>query len=249
MAGYGGSGSTTLRLRLARYLGDGNLDTTFGGSGVVTTAIGNYAGAVSLAIQPDGKAVAGGWSNGGPSFALARYNDDGSLDPSFGEGGIRTYPVGTHGGDGTSVLLQHLPDGRDRLVQTGTAWEDDGGRFAAIGLQADGAAGPPPPPPPVPPPPVPPPRPSAAAETALSRPAGGRTAARPRACADPGASMFGRPRAASTFAAGSRHRAASEPEGRSSQAAEGPRLARRQPGPQSATTAEPLVLVHGPQVT
>ena len=157
VAGYGGSGSTTLRLRLARYLGDGSLDTTFGGTGVVTTAIGNYAGAVSLAIQPDGKAVAGGWSNGGPSFALARYNDDGSLDPSFGEGGVRTYSVGTHGGDGTSVLLQHLPDGRDRLVQTGTAWEDDGGRFAAIGLQADGAAGPPPPPPPVPPPPVPPP--------------------------------------------------------------------------------------------
>jgi uncharacterized delta-60 repeat protein len=157
VAGYGGSGSTTLRLRLARYLDAGSLDTTFGGTGVVTTAIGNYAGAVSLAIQPDGKAVAGGWSNGGPSFALARYNDDGSLDLSFGEGGVRTYPVGTHGGDGTSVLLQHLPDGRDRLVQTGTAWEDDGGWFAAIGLQVDGAAGPPPPPPPVPPPPVPPP--------------------------------------------------------------------------------------------
>ena len=202
VAGYGGSGSTTLRLRLARYLGDGSLDTTFGGTGVVTTAIGNYAGAVSLAIQPDGKAVAGGWSNGGPSFALARYNDDGSQDPSFGEGGVRTYPVGTHGGDGTSVLLQHLPDGRHRLVQTGTAWEDDGGRFAAIGLQVDGRC-----------------RPAAssstrsaasrsascpssAAETALPRPAGDRTAARPRACADPGASMFGRPRAASTFAAG-----------------------------------------------
>ena len=237
VAGYGGSGSTTLRLRLARYLGDGSLDTTFGGTGVVTTAIGNYAGAVSLAIQPDGKAVAGGWSNGGPSFALARYNDDGSQDPSFGEGGVRTYPVGTHGGDGTSVLLQHLPDGRaparpDRhgvggrrgAVRSDRPASRRSCRPAASSSTRSAAS-----------------RsascPSSAAETALPRPAGDRTAARPRACADPGASMFGRPRAASTFAAGSRHRAASEPEGRSSQAAEGPRLAGRQPGPTAVAAA------------
>jgi uncharacterized delta-60 repeat protein len=164
-AGYVGSGGTTLRLRLARYLADGNLDATFGGTGIVTTPIGNYAGALSLALAPDGKIIAGGWTSGGPSFALARYNDDGSLDASFGDGGTRIYRVGTHGGDGTSVLLQHLPDGRDRLVQTGTAWEDDGGRFAAIGLRLDGVANPPPPPPPPPvpppgPPPVPPPPPA-----------------------------------------------------------------------------------------
>ena len=104
----------------------------------MTTAIGNYAGAVSLALQPDGKAIAGGWSNAGPSFALARYNDDGSLDSSFGDGGVRTYPVGAHGADGTSVLLQHLPDGRDRLVQTGhPVGRTKEGRFAAIGLQVD----------------------------------------------------------------------------------------------------------------
>jgi uncharacterized delta-60 repeat protein len=147
---------------LARYLPSGELDTSFGGTGVVTTAIGGYSGAVSLALQPDGKVIAGGWANAGPSFALARYNDDGSLDTSFGNGGVRTYTVGAHGGDGTSVLLQHLADGRDRLVQTGTAWQDDGGNFAAIGLQLDGPPAPPPPPvppPPVPPPPVPPPAP------------------------------------------------------------------------------------------
>lgn len=160
-AGYGGSGSTTLSFILARYLPNGQLDMSFGGTGVVTTSIGSYSGAVSLALEPDGKVIAGGWSNAGPSFALARYNDDGSLDASFGDGGVRTYAVGAHGGDGTSVLLQHLADGRDRLVQTGTAWQDDGGNFAAIGLQLDGPPAPPPPvpPPPVPPPPVPPPPP------------------------------------------------------------------------------------------
>jgi uncharacterized delta-60 repeat protein len=157
-AGYGGSGATTIHLRLARYLSNGALDATFGGTGVVNTPIGGYAGALSLAFQSDGKAITGGWTSNGPSFALARYSDDGSLDPSFGNGGIRTYPVGSYGGDGTSVLLQHLPDGRDRLVQTGTAWQDEGGRFAAIGLRLDGVANPPPPPPippPLPPPPPP----------------------------------------------------------------------------------------------
>jgi uncharacterized delta-60 repeat protein len=159
VAGYVGSGATTLWLRLARYLPNGSLDSTFGGTGVVTTPIGNYAGALSLALEPDGKIIAGGWATAGPSFALARYNHDGSLDASFGDGGIRTYLVGTHGGGGNSVLLQHLADGRDRLVQTGTAWEGEGGRFAAIGLRLDGVANPPPPPPPPVPPPVPPPPP------------------------------------------------------------------------------------------
>ena len=50
-----------------------------------------YGGsAVAVAIQPDGKIVAGGW--GDPTgayedFALVRYNPDGSLDTTFGDGG------------------------------------------------------------------------------------------------------------------------------------------------------------------
>jgi uncharacterized delta-60 repeat protein len=62
--------------RLARYIKDGSLDTTFGSGGSVTTAL----GVTALAIQDNGKIVAAG---GG----LARYNDDGSLDTSFGSGG------------------------------------------------------------------------------------------------------------------------------------------------------------------
>ena len=108
-AGYGGGPSTGLEFRLARYLGNGDLDPSFGGTGVVTTQIGGYSGAVALVVQADGKAIAGGWSNrGGPGFALARYNEDGSLDSTFGDGGTRTYPVGTYGGDGTSLGIQHV---------------------------------------------------------------------------------------------------------------------------------------------
>ena len=66
---------------MARYQTNGSLDTTFGTGGIVITLslFGNFA---AVAVQPDGKIVAGGGEN------VARYNSDGSLDSSFGSGGI-----------------------------------------------------------------------------------------------------------------------------------------------------------------
>ncbi|MET1039830.1 MAG: delta-60 repeat domain-containing protein, partial [Acidimicrobiales bacterium] len=48
----------------------------------------NNDAAFAVAIQPDGKIVAAGFSNGGPHsrIALARYTTAGALDPSFGGG-------------------------------------------------------------------------------------------------------------------------------------------------------------------
>jgi uncharacterized delta-60 repeat protein len=71
------------------------LDTTFGGAGKVSLAIGpgapgNGARAEALAIQQDGKIVVAGsaWQPGTSiDFAVARFNLDGSLDQSFGAGG------------------------------------------------------------------------------------------------------------------------------------------------------------------
>src|SRR5262249_49394956 len=60
--------------------------------GIVTTPIGTDAGAYSLIIQPNGKLVTAGYSSNGidSDFTLVRYNADGSLDASFGTGGIVT---------------------------------------------------------------------------------------------------------------------------------------------------------------
>ncbi len=72
---------------LARYESNGTLDTTFGVNGVVSTSFGSGLAVVNaLAIQTDGKIVAGGntheFENG--KFALARYLPNGTLDPTFG---------------------------------------------------------------------------------------------------------------------------------------------------------------------
>lgn len=89
---------------LARYDANGVLDTTFGTGGKVT---GIFAGimtanavATSLLLQPDGKIVAGGFVqslSAGSDFGLARFNSDGSLDPTFGTGGKLTTDWGSNG--------------------------------------------------------------------------------------------------------------------------------------------------------
>jgi uncharacterized delta-60 repeat protein len=80
-----GAGSSYDRSLLARYTAHGKPDPNFGKGGKVVPAI----APLGLAIQPDGKLiVAGGdYVGGSEDFALARYNPDGRLDTSFGDGG------------------------------------------------------------------------------------------------------------------------------------------------------------------
>src|SRR5438445_6578877 len=84
---------------------DGTLDTTFGGTGVVTTNVGvktqsdAQAYDVARTDDPDHKLVVAGQSRvdccgGDRDFLVARYNSDGSLDSSFGDGGITTTAFG-----------------------------------------------------------------------------------------------------------------------------------------------------------
>jgi len=89
------STSSSQPFALARYNADGSLDAAFGNGGTVMTAIGtDQDGINSLAVQADGKIVVAGYSNygspGEPAMALARYNADGSLDPTFGSSGKLT---------------------------------------------------------------------------------------------------------------------------------------------------------------
>jgi uncharacterized delta-60 repeat protein len=66
----------------------GSLDTTFGAVGNVTTSFGGFAIASGVALQSDGKIVAAGTDSSRISaIVLARYETDGSLDPTFGGDG------------------------------------------------------------------------------------------------------------------------------------------------------------------
>jgi uncharacterized delta-60 repeat protein len=98
---------------LARYNTDGSLDTTFDGDGMVTTQFfgENIESAAGVAIQTNGKIVVAGsvFSTFDPSFALARYNTDGSLDTSFGTGG----KVTTDFGDPSDVGVLCPPGRKD----------------------------------------------------------------------------------------------------------------------------------------
>jgi len=69
-----------------RYTSDGHPDTAFGNKGMTITGISD---ANAIAVQQDGKIiVAGETFSTVPYFAVARYNNNGSPDSSFGLDGI-----------------------------------------------------------------------------------------------------------------------------------------------------------------
>jgi uncharacterized delta-60 repeat protein len=85
--------------------------STIGPPGTVTTAIGKYAQVYATVIEPINgvsEIVAVGWANG--HTALARYNPDGTLDGTFGSGGIATATISTHGDKAMAAVIQ--PDGK-----------------------------------------------------------------------------------------------------------------------------------------
>lgn len=87
VAGYfDGFGSMQIDFALARYNPDGWLDSSFGVGGLQTTDLaGEDDGSYALAVQPDGKLIAAGWSKqfSSDDFALARYEGGGPavVDP------------------------------------------------------------------------------------------------------------------------------------------------------------------------
>jgi len=133
------AGSSDGEFALARYNANGSPDTTFGTNGVVTTPFGADATALDVAIQDDGKIVAAGRSSataGGTStFALVRYNADGSLDTSFDGDGKVTTGFGLTAANSVAMA----PGGR--IVAGGTA-ETNHGDAALVRYLADGSLDP-----------------------------------------------------------------------------------------------------------
>jgi uncharacterized delta-60 repeat protein len=106
---------------LARYNGDGSLDSSFDGDGKVTTDFaGDYDRVESVAIQNNGKIVTAGFArvSGTNDFALARYNADGALDTTFGGDGKVTTDFAGSTDEAYGVAIQS----NGRIVAAGGAF-------------------------------------------------------------------------------------------------------------------------------
>ncbi|MCA9028644.1 MAG: hypothetical protein KDA86_25785 [Planctomycetaceae bacterium] len=117
----------------------GTLDLSFGTEGVVVTNLpdAEEANGNDVAIQADGKIVAVGQRQRNQNdrftedIVVTRYNQDGSLDTSFGNGGIVILDFGTKE-NGQAVAI----DDQDRIIVAGN-WSDTHG--VIVRLQTDGS--------------------------------------------------------------------------------------------------------------
>jgi len=112
----------------------GGLDNTFDGDGKVLTANGFYIGAMSVAIQADGKILVGGETREFLQFEffVMRFNTDGSFDANFNGSGSNTVNFGQDA-YGTSLAVDPL--GR---IFLGGDQEGGGGLFAVAVFRPDG---------------------------------------------------------------------------------------------------------------
>jgi uncharacterized delta-60 repeat protein len=136
-----------MALIVVRYLPDGGLDQTFGGTGIVRTQLdGSERAVVAMAVNAQNQITV---VTSGPGFQAARYREDGTLITSFGQNGTLSVPTPFPVSDAFIEIVQQqiglgpaaapgnpldrgpLPLPTSRLAVVGTASMASGHRFAA----------------------------------------------------------------------------------------------------------------------
>lgn len=137
VVGYGDNGPTD-DLAAVRYNTDGTLDTTFSGDGIALAPFPSSTHASDVAIQTDGKIVVSGTMSTGPNdlFAVARFNDDGSLDTTFSTDGMATTALAEYD---SAYGVDIQSDGR--IIVSGTAYSPANGIYgiAVVRYTTNGA--------------------------------------------------------------------------------------------------------------
>jgi len=146
--------ASQLDFAMVRYNVNGTLDTQFGNGGKVVTdvsGVGITDQIQDLAIQSDGKYIAAGQTErivrviidpecgcqvtiARIDFAIVRYNIDGTLDSSFGDGGKTAIQVTDPATDNPSTALGVAIQHDGKIVAAG---EGDG--FGVVRLNEDGS--------------------------------------------------------------------------------------------------------------
>jgi uncharacterized delta-60 repeat protein len=124
VTGYSDNGSN-YDMVIWRYNGDGSIGKTFGNKGIVVDN--NAAGGkgddkgYSIYVDSKGRVYVTGWSknkNGDLDMVIWRYNGDGSIDKTFGEGGI-VVDNNAAGGKGDDVGNSIYVDSTGKIYVTG----------------------------------------------------------------------------------------------------------------------------------
>jgi len=131
IAGEAISSAGRIEFGLARYTPNGILDATFGNGGLVTTSVGQRVDIpTALLLQPNAKIVMAGFEVGqeGVSpgkMSMVRYNSNGSLDATFGTGGISLVTDSITGPEALALLSNgsYLAVGQNGNGKTGVVVE------------------------------------------------------------------------------------------------------------------------------
>ncbi len=128
--------STYRVLAVARFDPAGVLDATFASGGIATTDLDDiYAEANALELERDGSLLVAGHNVGHP--VVLRYQPNGTLDPSFADGGVFRLPAPRLGERGLFAAI--TTDVRERLLVAGSfATSDDRYDLGVVALDASG---------------------------------------------------------------------------------------------------------------
>lgn len=137
--GEGSAGSTNLHGVILRLLENGEPDSTLAGTGLFYQPTDVRCGYEGLAVLPDGRMLLAG--NHDRDLSVERRHADGTLDTSFGSGGISKVSSGMESATATDVHVTlsgniiacgiRIPEPVSNLLQMATAtFSQDGGLMA-----------------------------------------------------------------------------------------------------------------------
>ncbi len=134
---------------LTRYLADGTLDLSFGVQGMVNLVVGWNDFINDVIVQTDGKITVAGNQiektedpvTGGVTMTskpfLARFLQNGTLDPAFGVNGVHHLDILDIYSNRQVVGIVQLPDGR--LIAGGSVFPGGTSSMALVALHTDGS--------------------------------------------------------------------------------------------------------------
>lgn len=126
-----------------RYLSNGELDPSFGTGGMAKMTFSKNSNASKIAVQPDNKLLVvgnapsvSGHGNISCMPTVARYNVNGSLDMTFGKGGLAQVPCLTWPSTGGTVQTVILQSNGKIVIAAQHAWP---GRLVLSRLNTNGS--------------------------------------------------------------------------------------------------------------